>query len=207
MSYFDASRLWVLHSMSVEVSREPSFPEWEERMLRWPQGTVVASSWQGLRCQPCRQFHALGTRGKEEQLVFLTNSSVVPTLNNRTQTPLPRLLVQGAKIKDSKDTKDLKPHHKVLLRGPCCCLGSSRVGRPSSALPPEPQVFCSLRAYPGSSLTWQEMADGAGPNAGLMHTSGPNHTCIIAGKFVEVFVMWWRDLSCIKSMHLHVDPV
>lgn len=114
VSYFDASRLWVLHSMSVEVSREPSFPEWEERTLRWPQGTVVASSWQGLRCQPCCQFHALGTRGREEQSVFLTNGSVVPTLNNRTQTPLPRLLVQGAKIKDSKDTKDLIPPQSVV---------------------------------------------------------------------------------------------
>lgn len=173
-------------------------------MVRWLRGTPVVSSWQRLRCQPCHQCHALGTRDREELLD--SPGSAVSKVNNLPTNPTAIAIAQCAKIKSSKARKGLIPPIK------CCIVhaiveAAVNVGNPSSALPLEIQGFCSLCALPGASLTLHEMADGAGLNASNMRTSGQIGSPSLQGSLWRSFRNGAGRVSCIRSMHLHSEPV
>lgn len=74
-------------------------PSWEDRMVRRLQGTPVASSWQGLRCH---QSHALGTRGREELLLFPRSRS------SHTEQLAHKPHCHGCKVLKSRTAKDTK---------------------------------------------------------------------------------------------------
>lgn len=72
-------------------------------MVRWLQGTPVVSSWQRLRCQPCHQCHAPGTRDREELLD--SSVSAIATMNNLPTNPTTILLPNVLKLSPARPEK------------------------------------------------------------------------------------------------------